>query len=130
MFIPIIVTATFDAVVLAVSPHAAARVAGLSLRERGRRVAARLGARRDQVVDDDAAAAALPAWDAERGDAALLVLRAGDQVVHTPLVEPLLAGRGDLRVAVGPDGAYAGAALARGPAAAALIAALARDPAA
>lgn len=118
----------FDAVVLAASPHAQARVVGLSLVERGRRVAAKVGARRVFVLDGASAAAALTAWDAERGDAALLVLRAGDQVVHMPLVEPLRGAAGDRRVAVGPDGAYAGALWARGAAAAELRAAVAADP--
>jgi phosphatidylglycerophosphate synthase len=104
----------FDAIVLADSPHAHTRVMGLTLAERGRRVVTRAGARRVLVIDSAAALAGLPAWEAERGDAALLVVRAGDQVVHRPLVEPLLAGTADRRIAVGPDGAFAGALWARG----------------
>ena len=53
--------------------------------------------------------AELAGWGEALGDAALLVLRAGDQAVHRPLVEPLLGGTHDRRIAVGPDGAYAGA---------------------
>jgi phosphatidylglycerophosphate synthase len=101
--------AVFDAVVLADSPHAASRVLGLTLAERGRRVAARVGARRVIVVDGPDVAGGLAAWHAEGGAPALLVLRAGDQVVHPPLVEPLLGGDGERRIAIGPDGAYAGA---------------------
>jgi hypothetical protein len=41
---------TFDALVLADGPHAGAIVAGLSLRERGRRLAVKAGARRVLVV--------------------------------------------------------------------------------
>ncbi len=126
----------FDAVVLADSPHAAARVLGLSLAERGRRVALRAGARRVFVADGTPAGAtsALAAWHAEGGAPALLILRAGDQVVHPPLVEPLLAGAGERRIAVGPDGAYAGAiwlsAAAAGEAIAALVAGGVQDDAA
>jgi len=107
----------FDAVVLADSPHAGVRILGLTLAERGRRVAARAGARRVCVVEDAGAARALAAWHAEGGAPALLIVRAGDQLVHTPLVEPLLAGAAERRIAVGPDGAYAGA-IWLGPAAA------------
>ncbi|HWO22284.1 MAG TPA: CDP-alcohol phosphatidyltransferase family protein [Kofleriaceae bacterium] len=105
----------FDAVVLADSPHAGAKVLGLTLAERGRRVAARAGARRVRVIERAEERAELPAWYAEGDESALLILRAGDQVVHPPLVEPLLAAGGPdapdapVRVAVGPDGAYAGA---------------------
>jgi hypothetical protein len=119
----------FDAVVLADSPHAGARVLGLSLAERGRRVAARAGARRVRVVDGPDRAGELAAWHAEGGAPALLILRAGDQVVHPPLVEPLLAGAPDddaRRIAVGPDGAYAGAIWLPAAAAGEAIAALAQ----
>jgi phosphatidylglycerophosphate synthase len=118
----------FDAVVLADSPHAASRVLGLSLAERGRRVAARAGARRVRVIDGPDAAGALPAWHAEGGAPALLILSAGDQVVHPPLVEPLRAGAPDgaaRRIAVGPDGAYAGAIWLSAAAAGEAVAALA-----
>ncbi len=117
-----------DAVILASSPHAQTRVLGLSLVERGRRVAARLGARRVFVLDQASAGPALVRWHAEGGDAALLVLQAGDQVVHLPLCEPLVGGTADRRVAVGPDGGHAGALWARGDAAREAIAALAAVP--
>jgi phosphatidylglycerophosphate synthase len=119
-----------DAVVLADSPHAGAKVLGLTLCERGRRVAGRLGARRVVVVDGAPAAAGLAAWRAERPDAPLVVLRAGDQLVHPPLAEPLLRGTAERRLAVGPDGAYAGALWATGDAAREAIDAIAADPAA
>lgn len=126
----------FDAIVLADSPHAGVRVLGLSLAERGRRVAARAGARRVLVIDGPGAAAGLAAWHAEGGAPALLILRAGDQVVHPPLIEPLIdplrAGAAARRIAVGPDGAYAGAIwLAPGAAPEAIeeISALAGGPA-
>jgi phosphatidylglycerophosphate synthase len=87
----------FDAVVVADSPHADVVVLGLTLAERGRRVALASGARRVFTTGD------LDAWDAERGDAGLLVIRAGDQLVHTPLVEAVLESSGDRRVAVDGD---------------------------
>ena len=99
----------FDAIILADSPHAQTRLLGLTLVERGWRVANRVGARRVFVLDGPEAVRALREWDAERGNAALVVMRAGDQVVHKPLLEPLLRGTADKRIAVGPDGAYAGA---------------------
>jgi phosphatidylglycerophosphate synthase len=108
---------SFDAVVLADSPHARARVMGLTLVERGRRVAAKSGARRVYVVDSPEAAKGVVAWDAERGDAALVVVRAGDQVIHKPLIEPLLAGSRDRRIAVSANDAFAGALYVRGDAA-------------
>lgn len=96
------------------------RIAGLSAHERALRVAAKAGASRVFTGPLDG----LVAW---RGDstAPLLVLR-GDQLVHPPLVMPLVETPGDLVSAVGPDGAYAGAFVARGAAAAGAIAALVR----
>jgi phosphatidylglycerophosphate synthase len=118
---------TFDAVILADSPHAAIKLLGLTLAERGRRVALKAGARRVYVIDSPGAAAGLALWDADRGDAALLVLRAGDQLVHRPLVEPLVAGTGDRRLAVGPEG-YAGAIWAGRAHAPGVIAAICEAP--
>ncbi|MDX2087581.1 MAG: CDP-alcohol phosphatidyltransferase family protein [Kofleriaceae bacterium] len=118
----------FDAVIVAVAPSATARVLGLSLVERGRRVAKKLGARRIYTVDCAAAATGLGAWDAARGDAALLVLEAGDQVVHLPLAEPLVRGSGATRLAVEADGAYAGALWAEGSAASEVVQAIAASP--
>lgn len=113
-----------DAIVLADAPGADARVVGLTLAERARRVAGRGGATRVLVARDRAA---ITAWwnEAARGDA-LLVIRATDQLVHTPLVSGLGAAAGERVASVGPDGAYAGAMLARGAAADELAAALAR----
>jgi phosphatidylglycerophosphate synthase len=119
---------TFDAVILAASPHATTKLLGLSLVERGRRVAEKAGARRIHIIDGDDAAARLSAWDSERGDAALLVIRAGDQLVHLPLVKPLIAGVGDRRLAVGPDGTFAGALWAAGAHANEAIAAIEASP--
>ncbi len=117
--------ATFDAVIVAAAPTAAARVLGLTLVERGRRVAGKLGARRIFVLDGPAGGHALTRWAADLGDAGLLILRAGDQVVHLPLVEPLLAATGERRIAVDDQRTYAGALYAEpGPAADAAIAAL------
>ena len=118
----------FDAIVVADSPHRQTKLLGLTLVERGRRVAGKVGARRVLVIESAADATALPAWDAERGDAGLLVIRAGDQITHPPLVTPLLAGSGARRIAVGRDGAYGGALYAARDASD-VIAALVADPA-
>jgi hypothetical protein len=99
-------------------------VAGLTAGERAVRVARRAGATRVLVVDR--VRDQLAAWrGARRGP--LLVLRA-DQLVHPPLVIPLIAAApaDGLAIAVGPDGAYAGALLATGEHAGQAIAALAR----
>jgi CDP-alcohol phosphatidyltransferase-like enzyme len=99
-------------------------VAGLTAGERAVRVARRAGATRVLVVDR--VRDQLAAWrGARRGP--LLVLRA-DQLVHPPLVTPLVAAApaDGLAIAVGPDGAYAGALLATGERAGQVIEALAR----
>ncbi len=106
------------AVVLAESPLAQVRVAGLTARERAVRVARRVGAERVVVVGTGADRAALRGL---AGD--VLVVRA-DQLVHTPLVAPIVAADATA-IAVGPDGAYAGAFVARGAAAARVLDALA-----
>src|SRR5262245_6473378 len=98
-----------DTIVLADSPHAQTVLLGLTLVERGLRVATKVGARRVFVLDGPEAARAVGDWLADLGGADLLVVRADDQVVHKPLLEALLKGRGDRRIAVGPDGEYAGA---------------------
>jgi phosphatidylglycerophosphate synthase len=109
-----------DAIVLADSPLARVRIAGLAAVERAIRVARRAGAERVHVVNDAASRAALADW--HRDGRTLLVIRA-DQLVHTPLVQPLieaipLAG---IVMAVVPEhpvvedltaGAYAGAFVA------------------
>jgi phosphatidylglycerophosphate synthase len=122
-------TAVLDALVLADGPSADARVAGLTLSERARRVAGRTGAARVHVVASAADRAALASWWQAGARARLLVIRAGDQAVHTPLVAPLVAQRG-AAIAVAPEapaaadvapGAYAGAFVADGDAAARAI---------
>lgn len=99
-------------------------IAGLSAGERAVRVARRAGATRVLVVDR--VRDQLAAWRGARR-CPLLVVRA-DQLVHPPLVTPLLAAppADGLAIAVGPDGAYAGALLATGGRAGAVIDALAR----
>ena len=99
------------------------RIAGLTASERAVRVAYRAGATRVLVVEDRAG---IPAWCADR-TCPLLVIRA-DQLVHTPLVAPLVAAipAGGIAIAVGPDGDYAGALIADGRGADQVIAALAQ----
>lgn len=122
----------FDAIVLADGPAAQAVVVGLTLAERGRRVAARAGAGRVLVVADADARRALAAWWRGACVDAVLVIRASDQVVHTPLVSGL-PGAGGTALAVGPraepreaieSAGYAGAIFATGDDAAAVVAAL------
>ena len=101
------------------------KIAGLSAGERAVRVARRAGATRVRIVDR--VREPLIAWRGDRR-CPLLVIRA-DQLVHPPLVMPLVAappGEG-LAIAVGPgDGdGYAGAMLATGARAAEVVAALA-----
>ncbi len=123
--------AGFDAVVLAVSPHARTRIAGLSLVERGRRTVGKLGAVRIRVIESVADTADLARWAADGGDRPLVVIEAGDQLVHVPLLAPLLAAEatGARRIAVGPDGAFAGALYAEAGERAAVIAAIVAAPA-
>jgi phosphatidylglycerophosphate synthase len=115
-------------------------IAGLSAGERAVRVARRVGATRVVVVDRTAGHAPsrgavslvvsaereLVTWRAGR-TCPVLVVRA-DQLVHTPLVAPLVAAPPveGIAIAVGSDGAYAGALLATGAGAAQAIEALAR----
>jgi phosphatidylglycerophosphate synthase len=100
------------------------KIAGLTAGERAVRVARRAGASRVLVVDR--VRDQIAAWRGARR-CPLLVLRA-DQLVHPPLVKPLVAAApGDgVAIAVGPDGEYAGALLATGARADAAIAALGR----
>ena len=119
----------FDAIVLADSPLAAVRIAGLTARERALRVAQRVGAARVQVVDDAATRAELVAWRGESG-VPVLVLRA-DQLVHPPLAQPLVdwlaAGGTGAAITVGDlPSTYAGAFVVTGDTVATAIAALAR----
>ncbi len=108
------------------------RIAGLSARERAIRVARKVGATRIHVIDGPSDRAVLASWRAAR----LLVIRA-DQLVHVPLVQPLVAAfPGDgVAIATVPEapavqdltvGSYAGAFVAAGDAAVATLAALAR----
>ena len=99
-------------------------VQGLTLVERGRRVCAKVGARRIYVIAREEDRAGLAAWDRDRGDAAIVVVEAGAQVIHKPLLEPLLAGTRARRIATGPSGAPAGAVYAGDTDAAAVVAAL------
>jgi phosphatidylglycerophosphate synthase len=125
----------FDAIVLAESGSAQSEVLGLTLAERARRVASRVGARRIIVIADAAGRTGLPVWDAARGDAALLVLRASDQLVHLPLVRGLIeavsgpgaqASGSERKIAVAADGTYSGALIVLAAAASEVVAALAR----
>ncbi|HTR49673.1 MAG TPA: CDP-alcohol phosphatidyltransferase family protein [Kofleriaceae bacterium] len=108
-----------DAVVLADDPRSHVRIAGLSARERAVRVARKVGATSVTVVDEPGQRARLE----RTRTAPLLVIRA-DQLVHTPLVQPLAAAKGTA-VAVDADGAYAGAFVATGADAVRAIAELA-----
>lgn len=124
-----------DAIVLATDALSRVRIAGLTARERAVRVAKQAGASRVFVVEDAAHAAALSAWRHGRTQP-LLVVRA-NQLVHTPLVAPLVdaISREGVAIAVVPEapavedltvGAYAGALVASGAAATAIVDALAR----
>jgi phosphatidylglycerophosphate synthase len=112
-----------DAIVLADDPLARVRIAGLSASERARRVALRVGATRVLILGKERDA--LAAWRGTR-ECPLLVIRA-DQLVHTPLVQPLVAAmpQDGIAIAVGPEGDYAGAYLATGVTARHAITALA-----
>jgi len=100
------------------------KIAGLSAGERAVRVARRAGATRVLIVDR--VRDQLVAWRGGRSSP-LLVVRA-DQLVHSPLVAPLVAAppADGLAIAVDADGGYAGALLATGARATAVIEALAR----
>ncbi len=120
-----------DALVLAVDPLAKVRIAGLTAKERAVRVARRMGAERVLVVEDTAQVAG---WRAGR-TTPVLVIRA-DQLVHTPLVAPLveqpLPADGVVAAVVPAGalvqdlttGAFAGALIATGSRADAVIAAI------
>ncbi|HET9627004.1 MAG TPA: CDP-alcohol phosphatidyltransferase family protein [Kofleriaceae bacterium] len=120
-----------DAVVL-FDAQSRIRIAGLTAGERAVRVARRAGAGRVHVIDrsDPEARArsgtALIGWRVGR-TCPVLVIRA-DQLVHPPLVAPLVAAPpvDGVAIAVGDDGQYAGALLAAGAGALAAIDALAR----
>ncbi len=121
-----------DAIVLADSAEARVRIAGLEVRERAARIARRLGAERVLVVgaadraDGCEERQQIADWRKGR-ETSLLVIRA-DQLVHTPLVAPLVESpaASGLAIAVDPDGAYAGALLAAADRATEVAAKLAR----
>ncbi|HEX5061038.1 MAG TPA: CDP-alcohol phosphatidyltransferase family protein [Kofleriaceae bacterium] len=124
--------ANLHAIVLAADPLSQVRIAGLSACERAVRVAKRIGAESVHVVDDDNSRASLESWWTARSGK-LLVIRA-NQLVHTPLVDKLIASGGDA-IAVVPDnpavndltpGEFAGAFVVGGGAATDVVAALAR----
>lgn len=110
-----------DAIVLAESPLARVRIAGLSARERAIRVARRVGARRIHVVASPADRAPLGGL----AGASILVIRA-DQLVHTGLVQPLIDAATTAAAVQDLTGPYAGAFLATGDDAARAAAELAR----
>ncbi len=118
-----------DAIVLAESPLARVRIAGLAAVERAVRVAKRVGAEHVHVVATAADRAAL-----RSAGRTVLVIRA-DQLVHTPLVQPLIAAlpATGIAMAVVPEkpvvedltpGGYAGAFVAAADAVDAVVAAL------
>ena len=110
-------TASFIAVVLAEPATAGLRIAGLSLAERAERVARRAGAAEVRCVATAEDRLRLRSWRPRA--TRVLVLRATDQLVHTPLVSPLVEREGEV-VAVVPAGAEA-ADLAEGQYAGAFI---------
>ena len=84
-------------------------VTGLTLSARGKRVAAKAGIDPDRVhvirtVQE------LSRARAEFANAPILLIRVTRQVVAPPLVQPLRPGEAGTRIAVDPDGSYAGAA--------------------
>jgi len=111
----------FDAIVVADSPLARVRVAGLTARERAVRVARRVGARSIHVIGAPEDREKLAGW---RGRA-VLVVRA-DQLVHTGLVQPLIEVAATAVAVEDLTGPYAGAFLAVGDDAATAVEALAR----
>lgn len=115
-------TAALTAIVLADVPGPEVRVVGLTLAERARRVAEKAGASAVFVARDRASIAA---WWRDQASSRVLVIRATDQLVHTPLVAGLLDH--ERAIAVDPDsGAYAGALIARDALADRVVAALVR----
>jgi phosphatidylglycerophosphate synthase len=114
-----------DAIILAGDPLANVKIAGLTARERAVRVARKVGATRVLVVDEDRGN--ITSWRGDRR-VPLLVIRA-DQLVHTPLVQPLVDALPRDAIAVTGEGSppeYAGAFVATGDRADAAVRALAR----
>lgn len=123
-----------DAIILADTPLATVRIAGLDIRERAIRVARRVGAERVFVIDRSEDRASLSAWHS--GLARAVVVIRADQLVHPPLVKPLIDALVDnsIAMAVAPDsplvedvlpGRYAGAFVATGTSARPVVEALA-----
>jgi len=97
-----------DAIVLASDPLSRVRIAGLTARERAVRVAKRVGAERVLVVEGDTD---IRAWREGRS-CAVLVIEA-NQLVHTPLVAPLIEAMPSHGYAMAVDDlTYAGAFVA------------------
>lgn len=83
-------TPPFDAIVIApVGELAKARVCGLTLHERARRVAVKAGATRVHVTSASDTAESLATWAAQ-GAGDLVVVDATDHVVHVPLIQTAL----------------------------------------
>jgi phosphatidylglycerophosphate synthase len=108
-----------NAIVLADSPLAAVSIAGVSARERARRVALRAGARSVRVVADRRTLA-----DEDLPTGPLLVVWA-DRLVHPPLVAALATDRDGITIVVDERQRLAGAALISEAAQKAALAALA-----
>jgi phosphatidylglycerophosphate synthase len=103
---------SFDVLVLALGEAASkGKVCGLTLKERGRRLAVKVGGERVEVAETPAQAAA---FSPTKGND-LLILRASDQIVHYAVAEVVRDATGDVpRIAIVPDGEpqageYAGA---------------------
>ncbi len=116
--LPVAASLPCDAVVLLDAALGTAKVCGLTIAERARRVALRCGAERIFLLDH-AAPSTVPSWlheaDATATAAAaqrpLLIIDCTTQIIHMPLLQPLLnADSGAVRIAVDPlDGRLAGA---------------------
>ena len=117
-----------DAIVLADDVLARVVIAGLSAVERANRVAEKIGAARVLIVDGaETKRDAIAAWRGDR-TSPLLVIRA-NQLVHTPLVSPLVENlpANGVAIAVSPDdGSFGGAYVATGEATRSAAVALAR----
>jgi phosphatidylglycerophosphate synthase len=125
--------AQLDALVIA-TELSHVRIAGLEARERASRVATQVGATRVHVVENLGSVEELVSW--RDGRTCPLLVISADQLVHTPLVAPLIKalptlGRDGIAIATVPDepivqdltpGSYAGALLATGSAADEVIA--------
>jgi phosphatidylglycerophosphate synthase len=110
----------FDAIVVADDPLARVRVAGLTAQERAVRVARRVGATTVHVIETLADREKLAGWQGR----AVLVIRA-DQLVHTGLVQPLIASAATGVAVEDLTGHYAGAWFTTAHDAQAAVAALA-----